>query len=114
MEKKIDIDSKININIEQAIPLGLIVNELVTNIFKHAFPEPKKNAKFEIKLVRLHGDKLQLTIADNGVGLPKKFNFKKIDSLGLKLMRLLVKQIRDDIEVKSSKYGTTFEIIFKI
>ncbi len=99
----------INLNIDTAIPLGLIVNELVTNSVKHAFPQSE--GTITIKLKPLH-EQIELTIADNGIGLPKDFDLEKTETLGLKIVNSLVNQIDGKIKLDMTD-GTEFKINFK-
>ncbi len=97
--------------IDTAIPCGLIINELVSNSLKHAFPG---NQKGEIR-VKLHstGNKgYSLKISDNGVGFPRGMNFRQTKSLGLQLVTVLVDQLGGTIKMVKRK-GTTFNITFK-
>lgn len=98
----------LNINIDTAIPLGLIINELVTNSVKYAFPEGKGNIKIEFK--SLPG-RMVLIIADNGIGLPKDAD-PESETLGLKLVHTLVKQLDGKLEINVND-GTEFIITFK-
>ncbi|MEW6126763.1 MAG: PAS domain S-box protein [Acidobacteriota bacterium] len=100
----------IHLGIDTAIPLGLIINELISNALKHAFPN---NQPGEI-WVDLHplGDKqFSLSISDNGVGLPANLDWKKTRSLGLKLVMDLTKQLEGKIEVFNQP-KTRFQITF--
>ncbi|MBM4241276.1 MAG: PAS domain S-box protein [Euryarchaeota archaeon] len=106
---KIDVE-KIRMNIDTAIPLGLIINELVTNSIKHAFPKGRKG-EISVKLFS-EGDKLTLTISDNGIGFPEDLDISKTDTLGLKLVNNLIRQVDGKIELDRS-HGTEFKIIFK-
>ncbi|MEA2005497.1 MAG: histidine kinase dimerization/phosphoacceptor domain -containing protein [Acidobacteriota bacterium] len=107
------------LNINMAIPCGLIINELVSNSLKHAFPNGKtwgngKGSKPEI-FISLRSNKneyITLIIHDNGVGLPKNLDLQKIESLGLGLVSDLVKQIDGSIELYR-KEGTKFKITFR-
>lgn len=105
-----DMD-EIYLNIETAIPCGMIINELVTNTIKYAFPNQQSG---EIKIV-FKQDRLQrynLSIQDNGIGLPDGFNWETSTSLGLTLVRLLIKQLEGTIELQQSYQGVTFYIKF--
>lgn len=84
-------EAPLYIDLERAIPCGLVVNELVTNAFKHAFAGM---AAGEIR-IELHqeGEELELIVADNGRGLPADFDLGNIKSLGLQLVPLLVDQL---------------------
>ncbi|NET44220.1 PAS domain-containing protein [Okeania sp. SIO2B3] len=100
----------ITLNLETAIPCGLLINELVTNSFKHAFPN---NQSGEI-CIELHQDKQEkvyITIKDNGIGIPPDFEWKNHSSLGLKLVRILSKQLKAEIDFDGHK-GTVVNLIF--
>ena len=99
----------INLNIDTAIPLGLIINELVTNSIKYAFPE--NIGRIIIKLESNH-DQLELTIADNGIGMPDELNLEASKTLGLQLVNSLINQLDGRLELDTSD-GTKFKIIFK-
>lgn len=97
------------LDVNIGIPCGLIVNELVSNCFKHAFPDRRKGA---IRLgINGGGDAYALLVADNGIGLPEGMDFRNTTSLGLQLVNVLVRQMRGTIEL-SRKQGTAFTIIF--
>lgn len=101
---------EVAIGLDEAIPCGLIVNELVSNALKYAFPDGREgNLK-----VRLYADDdgmITLTVEDDGVGLPQILDFKEAETLGLQLVNLLVKQLRGSIELTSST-GALFRIRF--
>ncbi len=113
--QSVAITLKINVNdifldIDTAVPCGLILNELVSNALKHAFTE---GAKDEIR-IDFHSDtdnQLTLTVSDNGVGLPQDLDFRKAESLGLRLVVMLTEQLDGTIELDRSD-GTKFEITF--
>ncbi len=98
------------LGIDTAVPCGLIINELVSNSLKHAFPETKKGL-VSIRLLPVAGGKYELTVSDNGVGLPPGFDWRESRSLGLKLVVDLTKQLDGAIEVEPGR-GTTFRITF--
>ncbi|MDB5146134.1 MAG: hypothetical protein JWQ57_154 [Mucilaginibacter sp.] len=106
---KLSIDP-INLNISQAIPLGLIINEAVTNSIKYAFPD---NRKGEISISMIDGgDQITLELADNGVGIPKIDEDIEPESLGLRL----IKGLGEDIDAKitfEGYNGTRIMVIFK-
>ncbi|OPY26500.1 MAG: aerobic respiration control sensor protein ArcB [Methanobacterium sp. PtaU1.Bin242] len=106
---KIDVED-IFLDINTAIPLGLIVNELVTNSFKHAFPKGKSGTI----IVDFHSEdeKFILAVCDDGIGFPQSLDFKNTDSLGLQLVNRLTDQIDGEIELNRSK-GTEFKVKFK-
>lgn len=74
--------------IDTAIPCGLILNELISNALKYAFPDGR-NGEIKIQLKRLEGGDLSLTVTDNGVGLPSGFDIRKDGRLGLQIVRIL-------------------------
>lgn len=98
----------IKLDIDTAIPMGLIINELVTNAYKYAFPE-KREGNIEICLTKQPENDLLLSIADNGIGLPEKIDIQKTNSLGLRLVNLLVKQLKANIN-HERKNGTIIKI----
>jgi two-component sensor histidine kinase len=101
----------INLGIDTSIPLGLIINEIVSNTLKHAFKHGFGEIK--IKMIRCgDDDSYKLSIADNGIGFPEKIDFRNTDSLGLQLVNSLVEQVEGNIELKRDN-GTEFEIYFK-
>lgn len=103
----------VTINIETATPCGLIINELVTNSFKYAFPGDRKG-KISVTLQRKsQGDGYLLQVADNGIGLPAGFDIRRGDTLGLQLVvNLAEHQLQGQVEVFSNG-GTTFNITFQ-
>lgn len=110
-----DIQSVLNVepiflNLETAVPCGLLINEIITNTFKHAFPNGQ-SGQICISLYQDSQQTLHLTIQDNGVGIPVNINWQDSPSLGLKLVRILSKQIRAEIKLDSSN-GTTFYLTF--
>lgn len=103
-----DIES-ILLDINISIPLGLIVNELVSNCMKYAFPDGREGT-INIKLKSNNGKNI-LIVSDNGIGLSSDIDFKDTDSLGLQLINSLTYQIDAEIELDIS-HGTEFKIIF--
>jgi two-component sensor histidine kinase len=100
----------ITFGIDTAIPCGLIVHELVANALKHAFPGSKPG---EIHLDLRAGDhgRYMLRVHDNGAGLPETVDFRRVESLGLKLVNILTQQLDGVIELQRNS-GTTFTITF--
>ena len=98
--------------INTAIPCGLILNELVSNALKHAFPG-RDGAKVSVSLCNGEKGQAQLRVRDNGIGLPAGFDWNTAKSLGLRLVRMLAGQINADIESRSAQ-GTAFTITFEI
>lgn len=85
------------LDLDTAVPLGLIANEVISNAFKHAFPGGRAG-KVSIAL-QTHADLLSLTIRDNGVGLGKSFDLGRSNSLGMRIVTSLARQIRGEFEL---------------
>lgn len=102
---------KILLDISQAIPVGLILNEAITNCIKYAFVEGKSN-EIRVTLGYLGTDTVELVIADNGIGFPEEFQLEKLDSLGIKLMRGLSEDIGGELKIDSSM-GTSIRVTFR-
>lgn len=100
----------ITLNLETAIPCGLLINELVTNSFKHGFPNGE-SGEICIELHQDKQEKIHITIKDNGIGIPPDFDWENSSSLGLKLVRILSKQLKAKIDFDGSK-GTVVNLIF--
>jgi len=98
------------LDINRAIPCGLIVNELVSNALKYAFPGSNKG-EIVVKMFSDEGSKYRLIISDNGIGFPENVDFQEIQTLGLQLVTDLVKQLDGKIQLEKGK-GTTFKIEF--
>jgi PAS domain S-box-containing protein len=99
----------VNLGIDLAIPCGLILNELISNSLKYAFPGGRKGEiSIDFKLIDTG---YEISISDNGVGFPKEINYKETKSLGLQLVNTLVGQI-DGTIVMENISGTTFRIRF--
>ncbi len=111
IELSVDAE-EIEMHIEHASPLGLIVNELVTNSFKYAF-ENHTSGKIQVIGKAVAADELEITIRDNGKGLPADLDWKNTSSMGLKLVVLLAESQLDGSIEKSSGAGAAFTIRFK-
>ena len=110
IELRIDVDP-ISFDVDTAIPLGLIINELVSNAVKHGFPG-EIGGTVGIGL-SAEGSRLTLTVSDNGTGFPENLDFMNAPSMGMQLVVTLVEQIDGDVELKRGK-GTEFRIIFQV
>ena len=100
-----------NVDITTAIPCGLIVNELVTNAFEHAFPDGREGT-IAVSLCTDDAGTHVLSVSDDGVGFPEDLDFRNTKSLGLQLVTGLVNQLDGTITLDRTK-GTTFIITFK-
>ncbi len=118
----LDLEENLFLDMDAAIPLGIIINELVSNSLKYAFPDRDKG-EIRIKLHReekgecksngCKSTSFTLTVSDNGVGIPENLDIEKIDSLGLQLVTSLVDQLDGELEMKRNK-GTEFIIRFTV
>jgi len=107
---KLSLDvEKVLMDIDTAIPCGLIINEIVTNSLKHAFSDGSNGRIF----IEFHkeNNKYKLVVGDNGKGIPKDLFFRKTETLGLKLITTLVEQIDGIIDINRIG-GTMFTITF--
>jgi two-component sensor histidine kinase len=114
---KIELEDVL-LDINTAIPCGLIISELLSNSLKHAFPRNKYQGKGEklnreihIKLSSNGHGLITLVVGDNGVGLPEEFDLLKTETMGLKLVKDLVDQLNGTISLQR-KRGTEFQISF--
>jgi two-component sensor histidine kinase len=124
IDLKLNIAENIFLDMDIAVPLGIIINELVTNSFKHAFSD-KKEGEIKIELHReenedcikcIHEDcsnTFTLTVSDNGIGVPEDLNIEELDSLGMQLVTSLVDQLDGKLELKRDN-GTEFTIRFAV
>ncbi|KWT78354.1 PAS domain S-box protein [Candidatus Magnetominusculus xianensis] len=105
-----DIEN-IELDLEAAVPCGLIVNELLTNAFKYAFPDKRRG------IISVHFTKTDqtytLTIKDNGIGLPEGFDYQKSDTMGLQLVTALAGQLDGMLQIKS-KDGLEAVVMFPV
>ncbi|MCE8422306.1 MAG: PAS domain S-box protein [Candidatus Methanoperedens sp.] len=100
------------LGIDSAIPCGLIINELITNSLKYAFPGDKKG-EIKILLHSTEGGMIELMIEDNGVGIPEEFDLRTVRSLGLHLVNILAEnQLQGNIELTRTN-GAKFKITFR-
>ena len=112
-DKKVQIFydmKKIELDVDTAVPLGLIVNELLTNSFKYAFPNNIKG-EIHISLLEIKNQIYELKVADNGVGHTKQKSTQST-GFGTQLISLLTKQL-DGVLEKTIENGTTITIVFK-
>jgi len=100
--------SEVFLDIDTAVPCGLIVNEVLSNALEHAFPGG--SGAISVRLERMD-DRCVMTIRDDGIGLPPQFDLRAVDTLGLQLVRGLVPQIDGTLEVRSI-IGTELRIEF--
>lgn len=102
--------NNVQLAIDNAIPCGLILNELVTNALKYAFPG-ERTGKLEIRFKPIDNNRLELTVKDDGVGIPEDMDIETCESLGFQLVNILTCQLEGNIAVERNE-GTTFKIVF--
>ena len=100
----------VKMELETAIPLGLLINEIVANSVNHAFPNDRKG-EIIVELKR-DGDAFILKMSDDGIGVPKNIDFEKAETLGFQLINSLINQLDGQIKMQRIK-GTTFIVKFK-
>jgi PAS domain S-box-containing protein len=103
--------SRFTMEVNQAVPCGLILNELISNAFKHAFPEGRRGEVL-VEFSMEPGDTVLIRVADDGVGLPENLDIARSPTLGLTLVSDLAKQLRATWTVQRQD-GSCFEIRFK-
>jgi two-component sensor histidine kinase/CBS domain-containing protein len=101
------------LTIDTSIPCGLIINELVSNALKHAFPTPAPDNEIRVEITPTANHRFTLTVRDNGIGFPPDLDFRNTDSLGLELVCVFTEQLEGTIDLDQTVgAGTTFTITF--
>jgi PAS domain S-box-containing protein len=109
---KIDINAHdVKLPINEAIPCGLIVNELVSNALKHGFPD-QQAGRIEVDIRELDEKWVVLSISDDGKGIPEGLDLQRTDSLGLQLVNLLAQQLHGQLDIQRAK-PTRFSLRFQ-
>jgi two-component sensor histidine kinase/DNA-binding response OmpR family regulator len=98
------------LGVDQAVPCGLILNELVTNSLKHAFPSGR-TGEVRVELHSRDGE-IRLRVADDGIGLPPEFDCRRSNSLGLRIVEILAAQLNGNLTWGSEGGGSQFTLIF--
>ena len=107
----VDVQENMSLVIDQAIPLGLILNELVTNAVKHAFGD-RGQGNITVSIRRVDAV-VEAGVMDNGVGLPEDFDVKDSPTLGLQLVVQLTRQLRGALLI-GKESGTSFTVTFPV
>jgi PAS domain S-box-containing protein len=102
---------EIDLPVHRAIPCGLILNELLSNTLKYAFPRGQRG-EITVKFARLDSGVLSLLCQDDGVGMPEGFDWQNSQSLGLRIVRILASQINGELTLDGAGRGTRFELRF--
>ena len=101
----------LTLDIDHAVPCGLIMNEVVSNSLKYAFPQ-RRRGNVHIELQQDQTKQHHLILSDNGVGFPEGFDLRSRSSLGMTLIERLTEQLQGRMERQSSAQGTTYHIAF--
>ena len=112
--KDVKIDLVVNditLNVGTSIPLGLVINEIVTNSLKHGINESE--GEIYIEMLKLENGRFQLNIGDNGIGLPKDLEVENTETLGLQLVSSLAEQLQGQLVIDTSKKGTHYVLVFE-
>ncbi|WP_440944779.1 MEDS domain-containing protein [Methanosarcina sp. T3] len=112
-----NLEDSTSFDMDIAVPLGIIVNELVSNAFKHAFPEKEGEIRIQLRKEKKYNEVnrslFSLIISDNGIGIPEDVKLASFESLGMKLVNTLVDQLDGKIEIIRA-HGTEFRITFNV
>ena len=109
----LDLDiAGVSIDIEKAMPCGLIINELLSNSIKYGFPEDS-SGKITVSIQPAGANEIELVVGDNGVGMPEDTDMTKAKTFGLQLVNILVDQLDGKLQLNYEK-GTEFRILFKV
>ncbi|MCX6290884.1 MAG: PAS domain-containing protein [Bacteroidetes bacterium] len=98
-------------DMDTAMPCGLLINEIVSNSLKYAFPGDR-TGEIKIELKKLPEQKIRMSISDDGAGLPENFDVEHAESLGMQLITALANQLDGELQVSREK-GTKFSVFFK-
>jgi two-component sensor histidine kinase len=111
IELKFGVEKDIFLDLDTSISVGLILNELVVNSFKHAFKEDSVNPKTQVSIEESN-EQVFVQVIDNGLGVPNDFNLENSSSLGFTIITSLIEQLEGDISIHS-KNGTKVSFNFK-
>ncbi len=100
----------VRLDVNTAVPLGLIINELVSNALKHAFPDGRRG-KIAIGLKPLEGKRFRLAVSDDGAGFPEGVDFRNTESLGMQIVTMLAEQLEGELALERGA-GTKFVLTF--
>ncbi|WPU97304.1 sensor histidine kinase [Mucilaginibacter sp. cycad4] len=100
----------VKMDVAQAVPVGLMLNEAITNAIKYAFPH--RRGYIDIRLGTFDDNNIMLSIADNGIGLPQGFDIKEASSLGMEMMKALSKQLGGNFKMENNE-GVVITLVFR-
>jgi two-component sensor histidine kinase len=100
----------VTISNDRAVPVALMMNELLTNAIKYAYPD--RRGAIDVSLKRTAEGRIVLAVKDSGIGLPRDFAEREHSSLGFRIVRGLVRQIHGELRIIPERPGVRFEIVF--
>jgi two-component sensor histidine kinase len=110
---KLEVEvGEVALAVDKAIPCGLILNELITNALKHAFPQDSRGT-VRVEVDQMAAGRVRLAVKDDGVGLPADLDIRQSDTLGMQLVCTLAEQLAAKLEVSRTRAGTSFEVVFQ-
>jgi two-component sensor histidine kinase/HAMP domain-containing protein len=109
VELSVDVE-EVSLSMDVSVPCGLIINEILSNSLKYAFPQGRRGT-ISVSLRRGEGDALVLTISDDGIGFPREIDFRNPATLGLRIVNILVEQLRGVLRMNPGS-GTSYTISF--
>ena len=112
VQLRVEVEESLLLDVETAVPLGLIVNELVSNALKHAFPDGR-SGEVRIQVWLPEKEQACLIVQDDGIGFPQEIDIHRSPSLGLTIITTLVEQLRGQIDLRQQD-GTCFEFYFPL
>lgn len=114
LECSYDIDDNLKLEVDRLIPCSLLVNEAVSNALEHGFSSEQSDPHLSISFQKIHNNRVQFSVSDNGTGLPEDFNPDAVESLGLELIqRLSESQLNGNYSI-TSEHGTTVTVTFPL
>ena len=109
---KVSIEAQqVDLPVHRAVPCGLILNELLSNALKYGFRDGR-GGEIKVRFARVGPEEFLLSCTDDGIGIPLTFDWKNPTSLGLRIVRILAKQIDGDLRLHRDQPGTRFELRF--
>ena len=112
----VPVTQPLSLEVNQAIPCGLIVNELCTNVLRHAFPRGMifEKKELRVELARKDGDRVMLSVEDTGVGIPPEVDPETAGTLGMQIVSRLARQLQGRLRMSRGPQGTRLEIEFPL